>query len=243
MSLPRGLLYPQRRPIGFAHRGGKAHRPENTLDAFTHARSLGSTALESDVWVTADGIPVLDHDGNVRNRWRNRPIDTVLRGDLPPHIPALADLYATCGTDFELSLDVKDDVAAEVTIAVAEQHGAIGRLWLCTPSRRALKRWRERSEGVRLVDSVPARTFAADPIGRIRALAPIGIDALNARHRAWNHELVAAVHDEGKLAFAWDVQSRTTMARLVDMGIDGLFSDHVDRLVQVLSGPRGVRGG
>src|SRR6185436_7833703 len=49
-------------PIGFAHRGARAHAPENTLDAFALALRLGATGLETDLWLTADGIPVLDHD-------------------------------------------------------------------------------------------------------------------------------------------------------------------------------------
>lgn len=52
--------------IGFAHRGARAYAPENTLEAFALALKLGADGLESDVWLTADGVPVLDHDGSVR---------------------------------------------------------------------------------------------------------------------------------------------------------------------------------
>ena len=60
-------------PIAFAHRGARAHAPENTLDAFELALRLGATGLESDVWLTADGVPVLDHDGVVRVGRREAP--------------------------------------------------------------------------------------------------------------------------------------------------------------------------
>ena len=76
-----------------AHRGASAYAPENTLEAFVLARRLGATGLESDVWLTADGEPVLDHDGVVRRRFgRSTPITEVRRGELPSHIPSLADL-------------------------------------------------------------------------------------------------------------------------------------------------------
>ena len=55
-------------PIAFAHRGARAYAPENTIEAFQLALRLGATGLESDVWVTSDGIAVLDHDGVVRRR-------------------------------------------------------------------------------------------------------------------------------------------------------------------------------
>ena len=41
-----------------AHRGGRAHRPENTLAAFTHAVELGVDTLEMDLAVTNDRIVV-----------------------------------------------------------------------------------------------------------------------------------------------------------------------------------------
>ena len=72
--MPTRLPSLRRPPIGFAHRGAKAHAPENTLEAFTLAVRLGATGLESDVWLTRDGEAVLDHDGLVRNGLRRRRI-------------------------------------------------------------------------------------------------------------------------------------------------------------------------
>src|SRR4051794_13314544 len=124
-----------RPPIAFAHRGARAHAPENTLESFALALRLGATGLESDVWLTADGIPVLDHDGVVKSALRRRPISEFERAALPPHIPTLEELYATCGTAYELSLDVKDAAAAPAVVAVARKADpeATGRLWLCHP--------------------------------------------------------------------------------------------------------------
>src|SRR4051794_3631107 len=120
-------------PIAFAHRGAKAHAPENTIEAFALALRLGATGLESDVWLTSDGVPVLDHDGVVRARLRSRPIATLTRDQLPAHIPSLAEMLDTCGSDFALSLDVKDHAAGPVTIAVVREAAPalLGRLWLC----------------------------------------------------------------------------------------------------------------
>ena len=80
-------------PIAFAHRGGMAHAPENTLEAFSLALRLGANGLETDAWTTADGHVVLDHDGVVRKLARNRPISTLRLSELPAHIPTLASLF------------------------------------------------------------------------------------------------------------------------------------------------------
>ena len=71
--------------IAFAHRGARAYVRENTLEAFQLALRLGATGLESDVWITKDGVPVLDHDGVVQDRILKKPISNYLREDLPEH--------------------------------------------------------------------------------------------------------------------------------------------------------------
>ena len=46
------------------HRGYAAKYPENTMISFKAALELGVDAIEFDVWLTADKVPVLIHDGN-----------------------------------------------------------------------------------------------------------------------------------------------------------------------------------
>ncbi|MDF1505438.1 glycerophosphodiester phosphodiesterase family protein [Roseisolibacter sp. H3M3-2] len=53
-----------RRPV-IAHRGNRAHAPENTLEAFAQAVALGADALEFDVHLAADGVPVVHHDATL----------------------------------------------------------------------------------------------------------------------------------------------------------------------------------
>src|SRR5438132_2780235 len=44
------------------HRGARGLRPENTLPSFEAAFDAGVTSIETDVCLTADGVPVLFHD-------------------------------------------------------------------------------------------------------------------------------------------------------------------------------------
>src|SRR5581483_3093839 len=132
--------------------------PENTLESFQLALRIGATGLESDVWLTADGEAVLDHDGLVRRSGRRRSIGAVERSALPAHVPTLAELYEACGTGFELSLDVKDPAAAPAILAVARQFPeAEGRLWLCHHDWQQVAQWRELSVDAHLVDSTRIR--------------------------------------------------------------------------------------
>jgi len=197
---------------------------------------LGATGLESDVWLAADGVAVLDHDGKVRSGLRSRPIASLDRASLPAHVPTLEDLYTECGTDFELSLDIKDPAAASAVVAVARAAGggAPGRLWLCHPDWELLAEWRKEFDDVRLVNSTKMREMRMGPERRAAQLSAAGIDTVNLHYEEWTGGLTTLFHRFGVLAFGWDAQHERVLKNLVRMGIDGVFSDHVDRMVDVL---------
>jgi glycerophosphoryl diester phosphodiesterase len=225
-----------RPPLGFAHRGARAHAPENTLEAFQLALRLGATGLESDVWLTSDGVAVLDHDGLVRTGIRRRAISGLRRDQLPAHVPSLADLYDACGTAYHLSLDVKDTAAAPEVIAIANEAGggAVDRLWLCHHDWQQAAAWRRLSEDVKLVDSTRLRRIKEGPERRAANLAEVGVDAINMHASDWTGGLTTLFHRFERLAFGWDAQYDRVLRSLLVMGCDGVYSDHVDRMVDAL---------
>ncbi len=222
-------------PIAFAHRGGRAHAADNTIDAFKLGLRLGATGLESDVWLTADGVPVLDHDGKVRSGLRSRPIPGLARTALPSHVPSLEELYAECGTEFELSVDIKDPAAVERVVAVARAAGATDRLWMCHPDWELLGEWRTEFDDVHLVNSTKLREMRQGPERRAAQLSAAGIDTVNLHHEEWTGGLTTLFHRFGVLAFGWDAQFERVLDELLDMGIDAVYSDHVDRMVEAVA--------
>jgi len=229
-------------PLAFAHRGGMAHFPENTLVAFRHAATTGVDGMESDVWLTADGVPVLEHDGVVRS-WlgiRRRRFSDLPRSSLPASVPTLADLYALIEARFALSLDIKAVDAEEAVRAVlavaAEVPGARSRLWLAHDKYkesdwRLVASWRELDPEVRLLDSTTVRRFDLPAAQYARRAASAGIDALNLPAREWTPALVEAARAAGLACFAFGAQSRPLIDKVVSYGVDAVYSDHLDRLV------------
>ena len=233
------LLVP---PITFAHRGARAHAPENTLEAFALAHQMGATGIETDAWLTFDGEVVLNHDkavGGLRTlparRILGRPIASLPRARLPAHVPTLAEYYEHCGTDLDLSIDVKDTAAFVGVIAAAREHGAAERLWVCHHDTGVLVGWRSAAPEVRLVHSTRLSRLARGPERHAADLAAAGIDAVNFHREDWNGGLTTLYHRFGLFALGWDAQHVQHIAGLVDAGIDGLYSDHVDRMVETLA--------
>ncbi len=229
-------------PTGFAHRGARAQERENTLEAFSLALAMGATGLESDAWITADGQVVLDHDGSVRSGRlrRRRAISDCRRDELPDHIPTLDELFDTCGANFELSLDLKDPEAVVAVMAgvdaAARRTGLRLRrkLWLCHPDVDALVAWRDRWSDVRLCNSTRLNRMTGGPERRAAVLAEAGIDAVNLHQSDWTGGLITLFHRFGVLCFGWDAQQPRVLKELLDMGIDAVYSDHVDRMRDAL---------
>ena len=234
-----GPVEPLRRPpLAFAHRGGRAHAPDNSLEAFRRALELGASGLETDAWLTADGAVVLDHDGVVRRGLRRRPVAELGRDEIGSALPTLQELYELCGTAVELSVDVCGDPAtaeAVVSVARAFDPGAPKRLWLCHPDWNLLASWREPFPDVHLVNSTRLRAIREGAERRAASLAEAGVDAINLHYTEWTGGLTTLFHRFELLTFGWDAQHERVIRDLVRMGIDGIYSDHVDRLLAVLA--------
>lgn len=219
--------------ITFAHRGARSELPDNTIAAFVRARELGASGLESDAWLSADGEVVLVHDATFRRGLRRVRVAASTASELAAYdVPRLADLYAACGIDYDLSVDAKErDVIVAMT-EVARAAGAPDRLWICTPDLEVLRDLRGELADVRLVHSPGFNGLAPANFERHCAdLAAAGIDALNLHHSDWTLGTVTLAHRFGLRAFAWDTQEARHILAMLRHGIDAVYCDRVDRMV------------
>lgn len=216
----------------FAHRGGRAHGGDNQIATFVEALARGATGLETDAWVTRDGAVVLDHDGVLRRQGRRTSIAQVRRDELPAHVPTLEDLYESCGTDFELAVDIKSAEAIGAVVAIAQAHDAAARLWLFAHRGVAF----EELDGAHAAATFHGRTLLGPGRrSRLQAAQAAGIEAINCRWLWWRRNVVAEVQALGMKAFGYDAQQPSSIRRCLAVGLDGIFSDHVDRMISALS--------
>jgi glycerophosphoryl diester phosphodiesterase len=222
--------------ITFAHRGGCAHEPENTLRAFRRGLALGASGLESDVWLSADDQPVLVHDDRFWRGLRHVDVRRSTAEELTRYeIPRLVDLFETCGDDFDLSLDLKDPACAGPTVDVLRSHGVPQRSWLCINGTALLTEVRETYPDVRVVHSRRREKIVGEMEQHAARLAGIGVDAMNMHHTDWTPGLVTLFRRFGIRAFAWDAQHVRHLRQMLDYKVDAVYSDRVDRMVATVS--------
>jgi glycerophosphoryl diester phosphodiesterase len=121
------LLDPAARPV-IAHRGASADAPENTMAAFELALRQGADALELDVRLSRDGVPIVLHDPTLDRT-------TPLRGPAAAHtagelrsarVPSLADVLSAFPRT-PLLIDLKEAAAQLAVRELLLSHSAVER--------------------------------------------------------------------------------------------------------------------
>lgn len=237
-------------PAALAHRGGAKEAPENTLAAFGRAVRLGFSHIETDVQLSADGEVVVFHDSDLRRvagiegRIRDRTwaeLAGVRVGGEP--IPRLADVFESFPRSW-FSIDAKTDDVAEPLVEVVARFGMFERVCFGAFDDRRLARIRAAAAGA------ACTTVGPVAIARLR-LASFGFGAgvvggdvlavpptLRGRTLV-DRRFVAAAHARGLAVHVWTVDDPERMRTLLDLGVDGLFTDRPLVLRHVLS-ERGV---
>lgn len=240
-------------PIGFAHRGGAAGGLENSMAAFGRAVGLGYRYLETDVHATADGVALAFHDRTLdrvtdrRGRVAQLPWDTVARariGGVEP-IPRLEDLLAAW-PDIRFNLDVKHPSAVGPLVAAVTRTGTLDRVCVASFSRRRLAAVRrelgpELCTALTTVGVTRLRAAAVHPLAY--PLAPRNVPCAQVPARVGpvtvvTARLVRLAHSRGQRVHVWTVDQADRMHALLDLGVDGLMSDDIVTLRDVLQ----VRG-
>ena len=247
-------------PIGLAHRGGAKLtanlRLENTLAAFREAVRLGYRYLETDVHATADGTLLAFHDvrldrvtngsGRIARLTYTQVREVLINGT--EEIPLLSHLLEEF-PDARINIDVKAPGAIEPLAEVIRSHDAIERVCVGSFSDRRLRAVR-RLLGPRLATAagpseVASLRFAPDRLAAwLRSPAavlqvPTGHLVGGRRLDLVTPALIERVHAMGKHIHVWTIDDEDEMHRLFDLGVDGIVSDRIDTLAQVLA-ERGV---
>ena len=247
-------------PIAFAHRGGAKGLPENSLPAFQRAVDLGYRYLETDVHATADGVLVAFHDrtlGRVTDRTgqiARLPYAEVARariGGTEP-IPLLADILgAWPGT--RVNIDIKDEPAILPLLEVLHRTRAWNRVCITSFSTRRLAALRARlpmvtgqdvctALGPRGVMALRAKSYGG-PAAKLVRLAGTGIACAQVPYGLGpvpfvTEAFIAQAHRLGLKVHVYTVNKPAEMNRLLDLGVDGNFTDDLVALRHALA----VRG-
>lgn len=244
------------KPQVFAHRGGAALRPENTLLAFDHGMSLGADGLELDVHLSRDGVVVVHHDSTLERTTSGRgPLaaltaDELARLDAGYHVagfrgatggvPTLRQvLQRYPSASLIIELKVNHPILAHKTIDEVRSAGAIERVAIGSFGTGVLRA--ARAYEPRLLTGA-SREETRLALYRSRIHWPVRhppndafqVPELSGSTRVVSPRFVKHAHVRGIAVQVWTVNDANDMRRLLDWGVDGLITDRPDLAVEVV---------
>jgi len=221
-------------PVAFGRLTAPDERDEVGVDRLTDIIDRGAAGVAADVWLTADGVPVLDPSGRTRGRFRRRSLAKMTAAELDPSIPRLVDLYPAIGTDRPVSLDLRDPAAFEPVLEVARRIDAEQRLWLCHQDLSVLTGWRPRTSA-RLINVADYHGIDGRLERRAAALEQRNIDGIRLDHGSWTGGRVTLLHRFARLALGTGVVHDRETAALIDAGADGVYAERIEPMVAIMN--------
>jgi glycerophosphoryl diester phosphodiesterase len=236
-------------PLAFAHRGGAADGLENTLRQFRRAVEAGYRYIETDVHATRDGKLVAFHDATLdrvtdgAGRIADLPWeDARVAGEEP--VPLFEELLETF-PGVRWNIDVKAEPALGPLLELVRRHDAWDRVCVGSFSEARVVR-AQRLAGPRLATSYGTRGVLGLrlrswglPAAPRRSAVAAQVPEAQSGVRVVDHRFVRAAHARGLQVHVWTVNDPDRMHRLLDLGVDGIMTDHIDTLRKVMEG-RGV---
>jgi len=230
------------RPLVFAHRGGIAPAPENTMAAFDSGVALGADGLELDVRLSIDGIVVVHHDATLDRTTRlTGPIAIRTGADLrAAGVATLAEVLAR-HRDVRVIVELKENSKrlARAAVDVIVRAGAADRVCVGSFGLRALREVRTASPSIATsaareeVRWALYRSWCRWPVRGV----PYGGYQVPERAggtRVVSPRFIAHAHRAGLKVQVWTVNGEADARRLLGWGVDALITDRPDVMIPLV---------
>jgi glycerophosphoryl diester phosphodiesterase len=233
------------RPLVVAHRGASQAAPQNTLMAFRLAAEMGADAVELDVHLTADNVPVVIHDATVDattngtgavRQMSLAQLKTlnIVRGE---RIPTLEEVLAEVGQRLLINIEFKDHtlrgMGLEAIVGnILRQMHMLDRVWFSSFNPFSLRRARA------AIPEVPCGMLYSRQLPiylRHRWLAPLTPhEALHPEHTLVTSTLIENAHRRGLRVAAWTLDDPERAQRLAAWGIDAIITNVPDQILEAV---------
>lgn len=223
------------RPLVIAHRACPRHAPENSLAGIRRAADLGADAVEVDVRLTLDGVPVLLHDWSLRRTTGRRgPVwlrSSARVGQLAigdgERVPTFAAALDALPPGLRMAIDVKVPRAIHPVLDEVRNQQADARVMIWSRHPSVVRFSADRRPGIESTLLRDTRT-AWGRRALLRAARRCGAHGISPGWDAITPDFVARVRDQGLVCYAWcrtPDPPRATLALL-----DGVVTDWPDEI-------------
>jgi glycerophosphoryl diester phosphodiesterase len=238
--------------LAIAHRGFSGAAPENTLAAFKKAMEVGSDMIELDVHLSKDGQVVVIHDDTLKRTTSG--IGKV--ADFSLQELKQLDAGKWLGSRFfgeriPTLKEVLELTRGKIPIHIELKEGDLGRYTITDLADRSL----EEVEKAGLLDQVLFGSFSLPALERVREKKP-GLPVALIYDKSWNtpqevtrgrpfpvlscsgkvlnQANASNARQQGIKVFVWTLNTEEHMEQFLNVGVDGIITNHPDKLIKIL---------
>ena len=212
-----------------SHRGGKGFGPENTLQSLQAALDFGVEMIETDVRMTADGIPMIQHSPFIGLHLLSR-MDLAEIAEKAPEIPTLNGFLELAAGRCAMNLEIKKCDAGVLAKAIDTASFAYPVLVSSFDAdflQDLVKAGLEVELGL-----LSQYELAAERM--LKEAERCGATTLLPVSFAIRRALVDAAHEAGLKVITWTVNSTELLMEMVMAGVDGVITDDYPELKSFL---------
>ena len=220
------------------HRGAKGHEPENTIASFEKAIKLGCDYIELDVHLADEELFVI-HDSSVdRTTNGSGKITELTREQIESldagngqKIPTLSEVLAFINGRCGVNIELKGTRTARPVCALLNT--LLNRSLLSSPILISSFDYRELDE----VDKEFRRGLLFDKIhdNWVELARDYSTWSVNLPHKTVSLDIIQKAHLQGFRVLVYTVNDPNDMKKLLSLGVDGIFTDFPDRLLDAIT--------
>ncbi|MBI5042800.1 MAG: glycerophosphodiester phosphodiesterase [Nitrospirae bacterium] len=225
--------------LNIAHRGSSGNAPENTLSAFRLAIKQRADMIELDVHQTRDSHIIVLHDEYLKTGILKKRLikDMTLKEirEINKNIPTLKDVLKLIKGKIKLNIEIKHgsgyypDIERNVYKLLKKERMLLNTI-ISSFDIDCLKKLRKISDDITI-------GFLYNKMDWKKALKE-AIDlkaySFHASNKILSKEIVDKVHKKGMRLFVYTINDGNEMRRVIELGVDGIFTDFPDRLADIL---------
>lgn len=230
----------------FAHRGAESIAPENTKIAFETALNHGAKAIELDVQLTKDNVPVVVHDFVLKRYNKNATLpvnqytfDEIQTIDVGSYfnesfadavIPSLKSVLESMPDNILINIEIKNSPVPhqgieEKVAELIETHYNIENIIVSSFDHGALKRIAHYNPNIKLGFLIH---FPLIDVGKYVRSTGLNAVSVHPYKKIVDEAFIAECHQHNLKVYPYTVSGADDYNRLTELGVDGFFTSRED---------------
>jgi len=243
-------------PMVIAHRGFSGQYPENTLSAFQAAIDIGVDAIELDVTLSSDRHLVVIHDDTLdrttdgTGKVKHRSLAELKKLDagswFDPRfnyekIPTLEEVLDLAGDRIKINIEIKPEIyepdhpsdSAETQVmSLVQSKNLIESVLISSFQPEILRRLGYLEHHLKIALLLESFIDNEKDLSFFKSLNSV---SLNPNFEKLSSDNIDSIHRNNFKVIPYTVNEESQMRRMLEWGVDGMFTNHPDRLQKIIA--------